>query len=46
MDEIVNIDILTDLLTLGSVGFLGGVLLPWAFRLVGYVVDGVKKIVE
>lgn len=44
--DVVNIDILHDLLVLGSIGFVVGVLFPWAFRLVGYVLDAVRKFVR
>lgn len=41
----VDFTIFGDLLTLGNVGFVAGVLMPFAFRLVGYVFDSVRKIV-
>lgn len=40
------LDVLADMLTLGSVGFVAGVLLPLAFRLVGYVVDSVRVVLK
>lgn len=41
-----NFENLADFLALGGVGYVVGVLLPWAFRLVGYVVDTVTAIVR
>lgn len=41
MIEMLNVQYYTDLLALGGAGFVGGVLLPFAFRIVGYIVDTV-----
>ena len=48
MDLLAMIDIqaFTDCLSVGALGFVGGVLIPWAFRLVGYVVDSARLIVK
>lgn len=48
MDTFSFIDLVyfSDLLEVGTLGFLGGVLLPWVFRLTGYVVDVVTMIVR
>lgn len=35
-----------DLLTVGAVGFVAGVLAPLAFRLIGYIVDSVRLITK
>lgn len=42
----VNASILGDLLGVGRLGFVAGVALPLAFRLVGYVLDMVKAVVR
>lgn len=39
--DFVNIDLFADLLVLGGAGFIGGVALPFAFRIVGYIIDSV-----
>lgn len=46
MIELVDLQGFTDLLTLGGVGFVGGVILPFAFRIVGYVVDVVRVVLR
>lgn len=45
MGEIVDISLLGDLLEVGASGFVIGVLVPFGFRLIGYVVDSVKAII-
>lgn len=35
-----------DLLTVGAVGFVAGVLAPLAFRLIGYIIDSVRLITK
>lgn len=42
----VDAQVFADLLSVGALGFVGGVLLPWPFRLVGYVVDVVKVLIR
>lgn len=37
---------LNDVLALGVAGFVGGVVMPWAFRLIGLVFDVVRKILK
>lgn len=32
-----------DLLTVGTVGLVAGVAFPWAFRLIGFIFDSVRK---
>lgn len=44
--EAVNLTLLDDLLTVGAVGFVIGVCIPFGFRLIAYVVDSVKIIVR
>lgn len=44
--EILDIQVFTDALGVGALGYVGGVLLPWAFRLVGYVVDSVRVVLK
>lgn len=46
IEDFVNTGIIADLLGLGSLGFVGGVALPFAFRLVGFVVDAVRVVVR
>lgn len=43
---LVNISVLSDVLQLGALGFAAGVLLPWAFRLIAYLVDVMRVVVE
>lgn len=45
MDAVV-VDTLHDLLVLGSIGFVVGVLFPFGSRLIGYVLDAVRKFVR
>lgn len=40
------LEVLNDMLTLGGVGFVAGVLMPLAFRLVGYVIDSVRTVLK
>lgn len=35
-----------DILAVGTVGFLAGVLFPFAFRVIGYVVESVKVVMK
>lgn len=44
--EVLNIEILQDLLAVGTVGFVLGVLMPFGFRLIGYVVDTVRVVLR
>lgn len=44
MLDSIDVQLVTDLLAVGAVGFIGGVLFPMAFRLIGYVVDSVKLV--
>lgn len=44
--DYVNVQILDDLLAVGTVGFVIGVLLPLGFRLIAYVVDSVKVVIR
>lgn len=37
---------LGDLLTVGTVGFVAGVLVPLAFRVIGYIFESVRSISE
>lgn len=39
IETVVNLDILSQTLVIGSWGLVLGVLLPWLFRLVGYLAD-------
>lgn len=43
MAEIVDVELLGDYLSLGGLGFVFGVALPFGFRLIGYFADGVLK---
>lgn len=38
--DLVNVDLLSDYLALGGVGFVFGVAIPLAFRVIAYVIDG------
>lgn len=40
MDAIVDLNLISDCLTLGGVGLVAGVCLPLGSRLVAYVIDG------
>jgi hypothetical protein len=44
--EYVDASFLGDLLSLGTGGFVAGVIFPIAFRALGYVFDAVRKIVK
>ena len=44
MIEILNIEMFGDYLKIGGFGFVFGVLIPFGFRLIGYVVDSVKVV--
>lgn len=46
MGEIIDPSLVGDCLTVGTVGFIAGVLFPFAFRLIGYVVDSVKVVLK
>lgn len=46
MMEAIDIGILQDLISLGAVGFLAGVVLPIPFLAVGYVVEAVRAIIS
>ena len=41
--DAINLQILGDLLRIGALGFVAGVLLPFGLLLVGYVVDVVRN---
>lgn len=40
-----NLDMMRDVLALGGVGFVAGVLSPGLFLLIGYVVETVKLVI-
>lgn len=42
----VSIPYLGDVLSVGTGGFVAGVVMPWAFRLIGLVFDVVRKAVK
>lgn len=44
--DCMNMLLFGSLLTVGTVGFVAGVLFPFAFRLIGYITDVVRKIVK
>lgn len=46
MDAYINAQLIGDCLQMGVVGFVFGVVLPFGFRLVGYVVDSVMLFVK
>ena len=46
MNELIDISLFGDALTVGTVGFVAGVLFPFAFRLIGYVVDSVRVVLK
>lgn len=43
MGELVDLAFLGDYLTVGGLGFVCGVAMPLGARLLGYIVDSVKK---
>lgn len=45
MIEALDIGVLVDLMQLGGVGFLAGVVMPVPFLLVGYVWESVRAII-
>lgn len=46
MSGLIDVTMISDMLALGGVGLVAGVLAPFAFRLVGYVVDSVRKVTK
>lgn len=44
MIDLVDITMFGDYLQLGGCGFVFGVLVPFGFRLIGYVVDSVRVV--
>lgn len=42
--DFVDMNLLGDLLEVGTLGFVAGVLIPFGFRLIGYVIDAVKVV--
>lgn len=44
--SVIDANVFADLLGVGALGFVGGVLFPWGFCLVGYVVDSVRVVVN
>lgn len=46
MGQLIDTSLLGDALSVGTVGFVAGVLFPFAFRLIGYVVDSVKVVLK
>lgn len=46
LGDVVAVGYIGDYLTLGGVGFIAGVALPFAARIAGYVVDTVRKFVR
>lgn len=43
MFEYLQIGLFGDVLAVGAAGFVAGVLFPFGFRLIGYVIDSVRK---
>lgn len=43
---VTNMQLLGELLALGGVGFVAGVLAPIGFRLIGYVIDSVRVVLR
>ena len=46
MIDYIDIALFSDLLVVGTAGLIGGVMLPFAFRLIAYLVEIVRVIVE
>lgn len=46
MDWASLVEMVRDLLAVGAAGFLGGVLIPLAFRVIGFIVDSVRAVSE
>lgn len=44
--DMLDYQVMSDLLSVGALGFVGGVILPWPLRVVGYVVDAVKTVLR
>lgn len=42
----IDANLIGDILTVGTVGFIAGVLFPFAFRVIGYVVESVKVVMK
>lgn len=43
MGEILNVAYVVDAMALAGMGLVFGIALPFAFRLVGFIIDGVRK---
>lgn len=46
LERVIEVTYLSSVLALGGVGFVAGVIAPWPFRLIGYVVDAVVTLVR
>lgn len=46
MEEVIDLSLFGDALIVGTMGFVVGVLVPLGFRLIGYVVDSAKVVLE
>lgn len=46
MGQVIDVSMFGDALTVGTVGYIAGVVFPLAFRLIGYVVDSVKVVLK
>lgn len=43
--DYIDSDVLGEMLSLGGLGFVAGVILPFSFRLIGYVIDSVRVVI-
>lgn len=43
MADLIDLQMMGDYLSLGGLGFVFGVALPFGFRLIGYFADGILK---
>lgn len=42
--DYIDLDILGEMLEVGALGFVAGVVIPFGFRLIGYVIDSVRVV--
>lgn len=44
--DAINTTLLGDLLSVGALGFVAGVIIPFGFLLIGYVIDAVRNVLS
>lgn len=44
ISDYIDLDMLGEMLEVGTLGFVAGVIIPFGFRLIGYVVDSIRVV--